>query len=650
MLDEMEHVANKNRAEFEEAIGDFALLEFACLEWGHYAQQIAVEDIREAAIPLLSNSSRLVLLARVDSFRSSDVRRFKERTWTWAYSGGAGISIAARFGLTDLLRILIMDSERAVPLDVRDAYGNTALHEATFFGHEAAAELLLENGADYLIWNDDQSIPLYLAVSYRQMGMVKVLLRHGKRIQLDRPGPKGFTPLHKAVEQGDEEIVSILLDAGALVGATTGQGMDPLHLAALHGYLSIAKLLVHAGAFVHVKDRDSLCPLDFAATSGFTELVTFLHEKGGSIFHKGRELWTPLHRAARGGHLDTVRFIVDRGANRLISDFKENIPLHLAVRSGNMEVVRILVEHNTDSDLKHAQLFAQDKKGTTPREVAFFCARYDIHKYLRAAEWEIQGVNEPSGASLITTAIEKGDLATVKNSLMKDRKYLDTVDEDGQPPLHVAVLENQKAIVEYLLSQGASIETVGYHGWRALHIAASVGNLDLVDFCLANGAKINARTKTNQTPLHKAASSLSIPVVRRLISAGADTTAMNDRGMTALHVAAHQNNMEMVRMLTVDYGVDVLARDRLKLTAAMWAERSAHMAVWAFLDDEEKKAKSRKRSVVAVREEVEEEVRESQENWGLAEMQNVLGGLDDNNRAGKDVKNLQDAVVSESSV
>ncbi|KAI1627395.1 ankyrin repeat-containing domain protein, partial [Exophiala viscosa] len=109
------------------------------------------------------------------------------------------------------------------------------------------------------------------------------------------------------------------------------------------------------------------------------------------------------------------------------------------------------------------------------------------------------------------------------------------------------------------------------------------GNLDLVELCLARSASVSTRTQTQQTPLHKAASSHSVAVLRRLMEAGADLADVNASGMTALHIAAHQNDIQMTRVLVLEYGVDVLARDRLGLTPAMWAERSNHLDILAFL-------------------------------------------------------------------
>ena len=293
-------LSQRSRADFAVTVNDLAFLEYAAAEWGHHASSVPAGKITDLALPLLRNSFSLFAIARVRDFSTSDFRNWKQKTWAWATSGGAGISLAAQHGLTELLELLITEHQDELLLDARNIYGNTALHESALFGHETAAQVLLDHGASLLDTNYSQSTPLYFAVSYGHLSMVRLLLQHGRE-QLDCAGPKGLTVLHKAVEQGDAEMVATLLQAGAMVGATDNQGSTPLHVAAYRGHLDIVKSLVLAGAFIHVKDKELLCPLDYAATAGFVEIVAYLLEHGGSMFHKGRELWTPLHRAARGG-------------------------------------------------------------------------------------------------------------------------------------------------------------------------------------------------------------------------------------------------------------------------------------------------------------------------------------------------------------
>jgi ankyrin repeat protein len=627
LLETLKDLIHIKRNDFSIALEHFAFLDYAALEWGRHLHQAVSEDVQDSALRLLSSQEALILMARVRDSRMADVQGWKQKTFTWANSGGAGVSLSARFGLTGLLRLLVSRNQGNLSLNARTADGSTPLHEAVAAGHVEIAQVLLENGADVQDLDSSQRTAVYLAVVFRRLDMVRVLLRQGRE-QLDFSDRDGFTPLHKAVEQGDEEMVTTLLENGALVGLRNSHGTTALHVAALRGYLSVCQLLVLAGADVRAQDKEYLCPLDLAATSGATDVIAYLAEHGGNIYHKGRELWTPLHRAARGGHCQAVAFFLDRHVNVLQGDFKGNIPLHLAVRSGRIEVVRLLVERTVEPDTVKAQLSATDRKGQTPREVAFFTAHYHIHKYLRGVEWEMNALPAPSKASLVTMAIENGDLDTVRSHLAGNSAALGALDEDGQPPLHVAIQENRKAIVHYLIEQGASIETVGYHGWRALHIAASQGNVELVELCLAQAAAVDARTSSNQTPLHKGASSKSTAVVRRLLAAGADPMAKNDRGMTALHIAAHQNNIAMVRMLVLEYDFDVLERDRLRLTAADWAERSAHLETSFFLRDEQKKARARKRSVIAQDREEEESYARSMSDLTLTEIRDDVAGAE----------------------
>ncbi|KIW19973.1 hypothetical protein PV08_00548 [Exophiala spinifera] len=597
-LDYAKQLPFKNRHNFHEALDLLPFLEYAATEWGFHASNVPIAEFRHQATAVLNDSLALIAIARIRDRHSFDFRKWKEKAWHWAYSGGAGISIVATFGLADLLEILVNENKQNLCLDARDVYGSTPLHEAAMQGHDRVAEILIGHGAQLLDRNYGSATPLYLAVAYGRLSTVKFLLGFD-HAQVNTPGPRGLTPLHKATEQGNVDIVTMLLQAGAVVATQDNFGMTALHLAARRGYLSLVRLLGVAGRAVGVQDKDGLCALDHAATGGYTAIVRYLLENGGNMWHKGHEAWTPLHRACRGGHTDIVSLFLEHDADVFAADRKGNIPLHLAVRSGNMSTVRALLDH--DPQLKREQLFARDRKGSTPRLVAFFTAHYDMHKYLRAEEWALLGT-EPSDANILTNAIERGDLEAVRVHLTNNPDGLNQCDENGQPPLHVSLQENQRDIVNFLLESGASIESVGFHGWRPLHIAASLGNLELVEVCLQHGADVKSRTRTRQTPMHKAASSRSASVVRRLIEAGADPNDRNDRGMTALHVAAHQNDIQIVRLLVNEHGMDVLAKDFMKLTAATWAERSGHLEVLAFLRREAKKVKSAAR-VVADRQE-----------------------------------------------
>ena len=68
----------------------------------------------------------------------------------------------------------------------------------------------------------------------------------------------GQTALHVACASKDEEVVLVLLDAGADLAARDGKGMSALGVALVNKYYSIVPLLLEYGARLNDTDRQYL--------------------------------------------------------------------------------------------------------------------------------------------------------------------------------------------------------------------------------------------------------------------------------------------------------------------------------------------------------------------------------------------------------
>ena len=75
---------------------------------------------------------------------------------------------------------------RGVPVDCRNAKGDTPLHRAAYFGDAKMAKLLLDHGADVdSLSNTDQSTPIFRAAErLRNIGAAILLLEHGAKLQV----------------------------------------------------------------------------------------------------------------------------------------------------------------------------------------------------------------------------------------------------------------------------------------------------------------------------------------------------------------------------------------------------------------------------------------------------------------------------------
>ena len=75
---------------------------------------------------------------------------------------------------------------------------------------------------------------------------------------------KILAPLHVAAQYGQGEVVKLLLDRGADIGAGTQEGKTALHLAVQSRAVAMVKQLHSLGADTGARDQDGKTPLDSA--------------------------------------------------------------------------------------------------------------------------------------------------------------------------------------------------------------------------------------------------------------------------------------------------------------------------------------------------------------------------------------------------
>ncbi len=154
---------------------------------------------------------------------------------------------------------------------------------------------------------------------------------------------------------------------------------------------------------------------------------------------------------------------------------------------------------------------------------------------------------------------------------------VNTLDNDGQTPLLIAISVNSLQIIDLLLRYNASIKAPSRTGKTPLHMAASK-KATLIALLLIETEKgiiprdknpeairknklVNLTDGRNQTPLHAAASYDANEIATLLINNGADVNAMDFTLATPLHYAALNNSMKTVQVL-YDNGANVNARDQ----------------------------------------------------------------------------------------
>lgn len=169
---------------------------------------------------------------------------------------------------------------------------------------------------------------------------------------------------------------------------------------------------------------------------------------------------------------------------------------------------------------------------------------------------------------MLIEAVKKGDCDHIKN-------YLDE-HENAIPKglLNVALIEQQKEVVDLLLERGAHVNE-RCAGMYPLHVTTQKFP-EMVDVLIAKGACVNSITKKEgATPLHIACIMGNEPACAALLAHGALLNARDHQHRTPLHKAAWQGDMAVATQL-LQAGASLNVSDHERATPLMIAIAKEH--------------------------------------------------------------------------
>lgn len=200
--------------------------------------------------------------------------------------------------------------------------------------------------------------------------------------------------LVEAVLAGNAEAVAAMLGEGAPPDGRV-EGSTALYTAVVQGETQVVTMLLRAGADPNLRSGDQAegTPLCAAACHGYAEITRALLAYGADPNLREDEWWTPLRWAAAHGHADVAGALLGAEADPDLC-----APLPEAARRGSLATVRLLLEHGADPE-------QADADGRTALEIADEWAGKDVEAELVARVDLLAGTLESArkGAEVTTT-------------------------------------------------------------------------------------------------------------------------------------------------------------------------------------------------------------------------------------------------------
>ncbi len=285
--------------------------------WAVMAIAYALEPARPVPPPVLPSTEPANLEPWVETviFGSrDDVRKLLD--------GGLSPNAATRSGGTTALMMAAPDVDKLTLLLDRGADINARANSrysalmvaAQYQEADPAINLLLDRGAQVAAPAAGAAVfnanPFFLASYAGNAKSLKRLLAAGGKLDeaMIAIGTSRTTPMLGAFKFGDIEVARTLLDLGAPVDFSDGNGITMLGRAALNNDVEMARLLIARGANVNVVDTLGMTPLLWAANIDFGDaaMIELLLRSGAKADVRNKDGLTPLELARKFDHANVI--------------------------------------------------------------------------------------------------------------------------------------------------------------------------------------------------------------------------------------------------------------------------------------------------------------------------------------------------------
>ena len=263
------------------------------------------------------------------------------------------------------------------------------------------------------------------------------------------------TALHLAASNGYNDILRALIHAPDVnLNLRTETGHTPIHLAVEHVRTRSVRLLIDAGADINIPDKYQQTALHTATAIGDDDKIVraLIRAPDVNLNIRTKDGNTPLHFAVARRKEQSLRLLIDAGADINISDNQQRTALHLAASNGYDDILRALI------DAPDVNLNLRTETGHTPLHLAVEHVRTRSVRLLIDAGADINiHISGNDQFTALHIAAHFGHDDIVRALIDAPDVNLNSRDEYGNTPLHVAIMNNRKRSAQLLVNAGADI-------------------------------------------------------------------------------------------------------------------------------------------------------------------------------------------------
>ncbi|RBR12019.1 uncharacterized protein FIESC28_08789 [Fusarium coffeatum] len=361
-------------------------------------------------------------------------------------------------------------------------YHLLALNKRTFSqDHRDIVDHLHGRGADIDMVSRKGDTPLILACRKGKVGMVRMLLQHGARINFKSKESSGL--LEASIQQ-DVDVLEEILKWKPDMSHRNNHGLTAVSLACRFGRVNNLKLLIKHGADVLMPTIEGLPPLWIA--TNFNHVEAALEILGTQFYYPANPLDErdfPKEDHCRASIANGLLHGFDNNKISGLDDRRH--VMYWAVRSGCLELTKRCIGHQQEGERETLELLQGDQwKSSTWLHVA---ARFGHHQLVRECFSHVPSLKKAAyGKSPLHLAAVSGtiEVAVVLLQLVSEQHGVEAkihaiieADDSGESPLSLSVRRETGAhqgLAKLFWSELEALTTISYKHLRSDINTASI--------------------------------------------------------------------------------------------------------------------------------------------------------------------------------
>ena len=251
-----------------------------------------------------------------------------------------------------------------VDVNAIDVRGYTAAHYAVVSNNFPALELLLSNGADPDLGDNDGNRLLDLWHEHENKEMLTLLQDAGVKssLEINLPPPRvdkvtppanktESTDLFQAAANNDRVVAERLLADGADTKTKNAAGKTPFNIAAEAEHGALAAILLQAVAGINGRDEKGWTPLMWAIAYDDWDLGHALIRAGGDIYAGRRQNALDIAKLMESEAKLVEVFVAEKGAD-VPFGYHGETALMRAAWEGHTEAIKLSIDRGTDCNIQ----------------------------------------------------------------------------------------------------------------------------------------------------------------------------------------------------------------------------------------------------------------------------------------------------------